>query len=975
MPSRRVPLLPVLVVAATLVGCEPSIPPPTRATVNYVVFDPSASQIPMPNDLAWMQAPTGAPQSANDELLQLFAAQRGFPSDMEVPVTFDVQAWTVGTANPVKSAPAAGLDPTTLTASTFLFLEKPAGQSTYQPVAPDTYHVDYAQGADRGTVTLHVVKPDPVTKSLAWHAGSQYLLLLRGGAQGALLTGGGQLTAMPTLYFLTRGVDLSKPENQALLPGTPAEQQALGEQLEALRQQYLPIFMAVEASPPIGFGWGAGASKDLASIQTFTIAPNTGTRVIADASAGVMPLPSDFLRDPVTGKVLDEPGAFGPLASGLATLDGFSTTALVMAQTSGPVAAETVAGAVFLYELPSGGAPVRVKEVQEGAGAGFLAEPYPITAPLPGSSVSCTSQSNQGGCFSTVIGLQPATLLSMAPLASLPPLKEATEYAVLVTDGVSALDPSAQSSLSPLQPATLGKMLLFTHPFVDASGKSLLAGQGDATAAGLEGMRQGVNAAAAALQAEKGITGDKIAMAYTFRTQTITTPALQIVAAPYQNAAAFVPGAPLVLPPASYPVPLSGVQEVLYVPVPTLDPIDVATGAMNPDPTQWKATTMNALVVVPPPAAVANACPAPASALKCAPLVVFQHGLGRTKWDVFAIASALASTGAVVAAIDEPLHGDNALCTKDAECQCPPSAPTCTPKCGLFPAGAQGDAGPSGACVAPSVAIQSVSGAFFVTGNLFRTRDAIRGDLLDTSALVLALAPPAAPTGPLAAELQSKGVAVDAGKVSIIGQSLGGIDGVMNLATNPRFGRGVLNVPGGTLTDVFFNSPSFQAPLEALLASISGLTPGTAQFQQFELQFMQIAKWVLDPADPINFARHVVGDAAHPTLPDLLSQKPAQTPKAVFAQYAICDQTIPNPYNLFLFDQMGLGQTPVSSGSNGFTAYAVSSEVFPNCTSASDGAHGFLLSPTLSPTATAAGQADATAYLLNLTLPTKSVRP
>jgi hypothetical protein len=133
-----------------------------------------------------------------------------------------------------------------------------------------------------------------------------------------------------------------------------------------------------------------------------------------------------------------------------------------------------------------------------------------------------------------------------------------------------------------------------------------------------------------------------------------------------------------------------------------------------------------------------------------------------------------------------------------------------------------------------------------------------------------------------------------------------------------------------------------------------------------------VAKWVLDPGDPVNFARHLVGDADHPTLPDLLDQEPAQSPKDVFGQYAICDQTIPNPYSLFLFDQIGLGPTPASTGANAYTAYDVSGETFPGCTSASSGVDGFLLAPT---PATAAGQSDAAAYLLNLALPANATRP
>jgi hypothetical protein len=966
--------VPVALGMFVLIGCQPSLPEgASSATINYVVFDPSTSQIALPNDLAWQQAAMTAPKNAQDELLQLFASQRGFPNDQEVPITIDVQHTVIGGAAAQKSAPPS-IDTATLDGTTLLVLDTDLATGTTVPVR--ALEPEYVAGSDRGTLVLHnpLWGYDPTAPgktSRRWKANHRYAVILRGGANGAKLVGGGELTAMPILYLLTQGVvngqelpstSLALSENQSVLPGDSRDARALaGAQLEFLRQSYLPVFAVVDQT------WGAGATQEIVSLQTFTVAPGTGTQVVTDASAGAMPLPSDFLLDPANGgrTVVNNP-AFGPLAAGIATLDGFSTTAMVLSQTSGPVAVGTVKDNVFLYDLSDPAHPVRVKEVTEGVGAGYVAEPLLLGAQQDGSA--CTSNA---GCFSTAIGLQPATLVSTSPVFSVPALKEGTEYAVLVGDGVSAVNPTGSPPLAPLQPSTLGRILLFQNPLVDPSGKSQLPGVNDGTAALLEHMRQGVAAAAASLAAEKpAYTRDRIALGYTFRTQTITDVALQLAAAPYQDAAMFVPGTFTPLTAANIPVPLPAAQEVLSVAIPTLDPIDVQTGALDPDTRNWKPESLTALVIVPQAASVANSCPAPASALACAPLVLFQHGLGRSKSDVFAVANTLAAAGMVVTAIDAPLHGDRSYCTQDSDCTCAASAsPSCIETCGLFgPPGLQGDAVAIGVCTDGSVPIPSVSGRFVVTPNFFRTRDAVREDLLDTSALVLALAAPPTPSNPFAAELASRGIAIDSRQVYWIGQSWGGILGALNTAGNPRISRAVLNVPGGTLVDVFTNSPGFAPAVNSLLASLTPpITPGTPEY----LQFIQVAKWVLDPADPVNFARHLVGDADHPTLPDLLDQKPAQSPKDVFGQYAICDQTIPNPYNLFLFDQIGLGPTP-ATGANGYTAYDVSGEIFPSCTSASSGADGFLLAST---PATAAGQSDAAAYLLNLALPANPTRP
>jgi hypothetical protein len=434
---------------------------------------------------------------------------------------------------------------------------------------------------------------------------------------------------------------------------------------------------------------------------------------------------------------------------------------MILSQTSGPIAVGTVKDNVFLYDLSDPAHPVRVKEVTEGAGAGYVAEPLLLGAQQDGSA--CTSAS---GCFSTAIGLQPATIVSTSPVFSVPALKEGTEYAVLVTNGVSAVNPAGTPPLAPLQPSTLGRILLFKNPLVDSSGKSQLPGEDDATAALLERMRQGVAAAAAALAAEKPTyTSERIALGYTFRTQTITDVALRLAAAPYQNAAMFVPARSRPSRRRTSGALAGGTGGPLDRDS-DAESIDVQTGALDPDTGNWKPESLTALVVVPQAASVANSCPAPASALKCAPLVVFQHGLGRSKSDVFAIANTLAAAGMVVAAIDAPLHGDRAYCTQDSDCTCAASSsPSCIETCGLFgPPGLQGDTVAIGVCTSGSVPVPSVSGRFVVTPNFFRTRDALREDLLDTSALVLALAPPTTPSNSFTAELASEGSASTAGR-------------------------------------------------------------------------------------------------------------------------------------------------------------------------------------------------------------------
>jgi hypothetical protein len=177
------------------------------------------------------------------------------------------------------------------------------------------------------------------------------------------------------------------------------------------------------------------------------------------------------------------------------------------------------------------------------------------------------------------------------------------------------------------------------------------------------------------------------------------------------------------------------------------------------------------------------------------------------------------------------------------------------------------------------------------------------------------------------------------------GQSLGGILGTLNLAANPRITEAVLNVPGGTFVDIAATSPAFAPGINALLASLTPpITPNTPEY----LQFLQVAKWVLDPAESINFAGRLLGDAAHPTLPNLLATgSPPQAGKRVLGQLAVCDNVVPNPFNLLLFNVAGLAP----STANKFQVFKTITTpqspsgfcVLPSPFDTGAVAHGFLL--------------------------------
>jgi hypothetical protein len=412
---------------------------------------------------------------------------------------------------------------------------------------------------------------------------------------------------------------------------------------------------------------------------------------------------------------------------------------------------------------------------------------------------------------------------------------------------------------------------------------------------------------------------------------------------------------------------------------------------------------------VPLLANVTNLCPTPLglpAGTKCAPLAIFHHGLGATKATMLSVANQLNAKGIVVAAIDSPLHGDRAYCAKDSECTAPG---TCTPNAALA---GQGDTVPlpgggtmprapgtcttslahvpqlcaGSNCVAAWTAAGGANGQtlasaeYFISGNFFRTRDANRQDVIDQSALILALSPMASgPPNSFQSALLAKNMFIappspptNVANVFWVGQSYGSIQGAANVAGNPRIASAVLNVGGGTSVDVFSTKgSSFYPRLQQLLRTLGVVfdpvtgdpTPATAGLY---LQYLNVAKWILDPSDPINFAGNITDPAR--MLPNLLLKQPAQPVKTALGQIAQCDATVPNPTNVELYLNMGLG--PLYTGGAATPGATLTTFVDNNTpagacpgvgSSVAGGTpHGFMTSWGISYDATNTPQFDAT---------------
>lgn len=948
-----------LVIALALTACHNVTQEAQTADLVFASFNSTTGAIPLPNDLL-LQTYTPASATASStisqaqiEVLRGYARSGGFPSDVEAAITipFNAVSWdpAAGAVGAYVAAPAPTLDAGTVTAQTVVLLRWDTGAApTTTPAAPEV--VPYDAVVTAGKLTL---RPKLAADGSRHWKGGRYVVAVRGGANGVKTAAGVPVSPDTGIALAMQNLDMTVKENQPV-GGLPP---ALAAQVNGLRAVLWNAF-----------DWKAGASgawtpepsanveaafpavdrffpyRETAAVATFGI--DKSAHVALDSSAGQAPFPSDFLLERnvancptgVAPCIVNNPVAFGPAAPGLRTLDGFSTTALLLAPLTGPVQAASITrNNVHLFELPAAGNPVWVKDLAStlnptdlGVGGGYVTQPTGTTS----------------GGFATSLVLAPAALADLTASLpppfnkrfALPPLKEKTRYAVVVTKRVLNADGT------PLARGAVANILLSTAAPLAATvggvNLSLVQGADYATAVGLQQLRDGLAPFLAGLPVLTGglTTKDDVAMVYTITTQSVTGTSLSLASAPYaiEAGAATAIFAGTGIAPVTPPVgtPATSVAGFFSLPFNSADLVDKSTGALrptlaadlaNPATVPTLLTSLHALVAV-PQAANVPLCGAgfPAGA-RCAKLVVFGHGLGGDKDTLFAVADSLTAQGFIAAAIDFPLHGERNWCKADTDCTTDGTTGngTCD-KAGAFAASAgQGDCGPldpvsptctalrPGVCSAGSVPLKANT-RFLVSANFFRARDAFRQYLFDVAALELAMARP--PTGPqpagnpLTAVLPA-GVIVDPREIYLEGISWGSINGTSVLATHPRITRAALSVGGGTVVDAFATSPTYRPGLDAILVNLipgytpAKVTPGNAAFDAAIFsrftQLLQVAKWILDPADPVNYAPHVRG-APLPNLLAAADGSVAQAPKAVFAQIALGDTSVPNPTNHLL---------------------------------------------------------------------------
>lgn len=513
--------------------------------------------------------------------------------------------------------------------------------------------------------------------------------------------------------------------------------------------------------------------------------------------------------------------------------------------------------------------------------------PAPIdpTSVVPGQSVRVFQVETQSLVIVTGIirELTPGvdyTAVASGNVVAIVPLKPLAEYSSFMAVLTNDINDANGNDATPDQTYFLSQA---DTPWVDANGNSTYPLLPNSTAQAAEQLRQ-ITGPQEAAAASAGINPDDIILSWTVQTQSIT-PVLGLLRstvepAPVimgprigstaivggQGAADFYQGV-ITLPyysgipstesPDAPLVDFWTAEPGAYIPPFNqfgLDPTSTNVTIANPFPVVTGMQTVPVIVTVP---SALSGMTKPAGGW---PVVMFGHGLGRNRTDVFAVADTLAAGGFASVAIDFVLHGVTPQ----------------NPAVGAFYIGNT----PFGAIanertfdvdyvnnetgLPPADGIVDASGTHALNFVEFRTsRDNVRQGIIDLSTVASSL-------GNFDLDGDSVGD-LRPFNVGYVGQSWGGIHGTGFAGLEPLVDRANLNVPAGGLIRAGEASPAFGPRIRGALA-LAGIFPGDPLFELY----LTVGQTVIDSADPINWIAN------------------AAMAKPILLQEVIGDQVLPN---------------------------------------------------------------------------------
>ena len=703
-----------------------------------------------------------------------------------------------------------------------------------------------------------------------------------------------------------------------------------------------------------------------------------------DLTQSIIPFPNDLLFQgsadgTINIPVADETDLSDPQVA-INGVDGFST-----------VAPMSTGFSTALDPASITGTSVRVFEVIKTGGT----PPIPPASPVTDVTGKLTFGVDY---IATVSSVDPTgSTLVVVPLK---PLNPKTSYAVLITDALTGTDgkPVAISS-SYLLTHTPGTDVLFdtsvlafvsppfaAQDFLDALNlgsvtveqltDAILVGvlkpdpgatdeevaEAAADATSLEFLRAGIVAPSEAVlladAANADIDSSNVILHWTFTTQSTTE---VLTATRSQNRG------------------LAAVSDFLPIPVTTSPLADIHVGALevpyyltvsdttsspSNDPTAlgsyWQgpleshmsylaanvtpvAPSTNPTVVVPmlvsipkTPIPGCNAMPGGGW-----PVVIYQHGITRSRADMLAVADSLAQICMAVVAIDMPMHGitgnetDGSAAFKDLTAD-----GERTFDLDLVTEDADGNI----VAQAPDGVIDS-SGLHYVNlTNLMNTRDNLRQSVSDLFALVWAIESGAVTDG---------SNIMDASSMYFLGHSLGAMVGTTFLANEPAVTDAALAFGGTSLPKILDGSATFGPTISGGLAA-NGVEKGTPDYESF----IGAAQTVVDSGDPVNHATtaaagrgilffEIVGDGTASNPSDLVV--PNTVPDSNDTSGTIAAPLAGTEPQLAL-----MGLTQVNDSTAGTDLHVVTKYI--------SGEHGSLLDPTPNPAVTTEIQTQAASF-------------
>lgn len=827
---------------AVALGCAPQIPRDDVPTRVIALFDPSAASpvVPLPNDLAvdpatgLLQVPDGPTATpAQRDFNAWLNTLDGFPASSQPSLTF-----------------SAALDPLSVTSGAVRVLDITDGRAVTEVPG-----VGVRLLGTRLTLSPKLARARSYLVAVIGSDGNG----LRG-SKNEEVVGSPAFVLVRARKSLVTCAELTAGDCRSSTPLIDTGDKAVA--LERARRK-------LQAG--LGYLESKGVTREeLAAAWTFS----TVSQPLAtfDPANGVIPFPNELLMN--DGKVnLPADAKDDAFTAGLKvsfnTLDGFSTSASLTTESGESEGAadarldgDSVTPAQFRFvnlELPSEQVPFTLTCRGCGrAGSAPLAEPDQVV-------------------------LTPSK-----------PLRSHTRYGVFWLKGARSIDGK------PLNANTVFALARGKQPLF-AGNRSTIDSLDDLTASLAETLRLKL---APTLVAADGlaIRRDSLVLAWTFTTQTTVPGLVTLANKPTEWALpTTVTGGPATLVTIDT-APLAALgglvgedlssnirwaKEGEFTSAVAFDPngTDLSFATMTSTPTDGAFTDAlltsprreqrRFILIVPTTPKLADGK---------IPVVLYHHGLGQSRRDAAAIANTIAKAGYATLAIDAPFHGLRSYCQSSADCR---AGTACTNhRC------PDSLANPNDGYRVRTLPVfgndpletPEISGNQFISpGNLFASRDHFRQQVIDYAQLIRVLNDRTLGIGAIDVDDPATTVVerLEPTGPRYIGQSLGGIIGALITAAIPQITAATLNVPGASMTDVILDATSFQsyrAPLDAYLTS-KGWPPGSQGY----LRFLDLARWVLDPADPQSCGRHLIAEPLGTT-----------PKKRVFISWVKDDETIPN---------------------------------------------------------------------------------